>query len=222
MNQGGTITSLGYNLDSGPTCAAFLNQATDLTNTDPMLGPLTAEGDTFVHPLMAGSPAIDTGSCTDTNGDPILFDQRGISRPQGATCHIGAYEFVEEVVPVYGVDLNTATTALSGTVGTAVTYIFSLTNTGDTTDTFDITLTGAVWPVTGTTSIELGAGETTPFDVTVWVPADAEDGAMDSVTVTATSQGDETMSDSVVLMTTAVANSTEPPIYTLFLPLVTR
>ncbi|MBK8433883.1 MAG: hypothetical protein IPL28_22485 [Chloroflexi bacterium] len=45
---------------------------------------------------------------------------------------------------------------------------------------------------------------------------------MDSVIVMATSQGDDTMSDSVVLMTTAVADSTEPPTYTIFLPLVTR
>ena len=222
VNNGGTITSLGYNLDSGPTCAAFFNQATDLTSTDPMLGPLTADGDTYVHPLMAGSPAIDAGSCTDANGDLILFDQRGVSRPQGATCDIGAYEFVAEVVPVYGINLSVATTALSGTVGTAVTYTLSLTNTGDMTDTFDITLTGAVWTVTGTTSIELGVGEAAQFDVTVWVPADAEDGAMDSVIVMATSQGDDTMSDSVVLMTTAVADSTEPPTYTIFLPLVTR
>ena len=222
VNNGGTITSLGYNLDSGPTCAAFFNQATDLTSTDPMLGPLTADGDTYVHPLMAGSPAIDAGSCTDANGDLILFDQRGVSRPQGATCDIGAYEFVAEVVPVYGINLSVATTALSGTVGTAVTYTLSLTNTGDMTDTFDITLTGAVWTVTGTTSIELGVGETAQLDVTVWVPADAEDGAMDSVTITATSQGDDTVSDSVVLMTTAVAESTEPSTYTIFLPLITR
>jgi hypothetical protein len=222
VNNGGTITSLGYNLDSGSTCAAFFNQASDLTSTDPMIGSLTADGDTFVHPLMAGSPAIDAGSCTDADDNPILFDQRGISRPQGATCDIGAYEFVEEFVPAYGVDLSAATTALSGTVGTAVTYTISLANSGDITDTFTITLTGAVWMVSGATSIELGAGETAQFDVTVWIPADAEDGAMDSVTVMATSQGDETVSDSVLLTTTAVAESTEPPTYTIFLPLVTR
>ena len=94
FNFGGTISSLGYNLDSGPTCADFFDQATDLTSTDPMLGPLTADGDTYVHPLMAGSPAIDAGSCTDAAANPILFDQRGMSRPQGAACDIGAYEFV--------------------------------------------------------------------------------------------------------------------------------
>jgi CSLREA domain-containing protein len=56
-----------------------------------------ADSDTYVHPLMPSSPALDAGSCTDANGDPILFDQRGMSRPQGAACDIGAYEKAESV-----------------------------------------------------------------------------------------------------------------------------
>ncbi|MFO7537978.1 MAG: CSLREA domain-containing protein, partial [Chloroflexota bacterium] len=95
FNNGGTMTSLGYNLEATDSCG--FNQASDLVNTDPLLGGLTADGDTYVHPLMGGSPAIDAGSCTDANGDPILFDQRGMSRPQGAACDIGAYEKAESV-----------------------------------------------------------------------------------------------------------------------------
>ncbi|MBK8433888.1 MAG: hypothetical protein IPL28_22510 [Chloroflexi bacterium] len=45
-------------------------QASDLVDTDPLLGALTAEGATHVHPLMANSPAIDAGSCTDANANP--------------------------------------------------------------------------------------------------------------------------------------------------------
>jgi CSLREA domain-containing protein len=216
LNNGGVISSLGYNLDSGATCAPFFDQATDLTETNPMLGPLTADGDTYVHPLMAGSPAIDAGSCADAADNPILFDQRGVSRPQGATCDIGAYEFA----PIYGLDLSAITTELTGTVNTAVTYTLSLTNTGNISDVFDISLTGATWTVDGATSLTLGAGETAEFMVTVSVPAEASAGDMDSVTVMAASQGNDAVSDSVVLTTTAVIESVEPPTYTIFLPLV--
>jgi hypothetical protein len=217
LNNGGAISSLGYNLDSGATCAPFFDQAADLTETNPMIGPLTADGDTYVHPLMAGSPAIDAGSCADAADNPILFDQRGVSRPQGATCDIGAYEFA----PIYSLDLSAITTELTGTVNTAVTYTLSLTNTGNISDVFDISLTGATWTVDGETSLTLGAGETAEFMVTVSVPAEASAGDMDSVTVMAASQGNDAVSDSVVLTTTAVIESVEPPTYTIFLPLVT-
>lgn len=49
-------------------------------------------GSTLTHALLAGSPAIDAGSCTDTEGKPVTVDQRGEPRPQGAGCDIGAYE----------------------------------------------------------------------------------------------------------------------------------
>jgi len=53
----------------------------------PRLGPLQINrGATATHALLAGSPALDTGGvCTGS-------DQRGISRPQGGKCDIGAYE----------------------------------------------------------------------------------------------------------------------------------
>ncbi len=82
------ITSLGHNLDSGTTCA-FTGPG-DLSNTDPKLGPLQNNGGfTLTHALLTGSPAIDAG---DNNGCPST-DQRGIARPQGLRCDIGAFEF---------------------------------------------------------------------------------------------------------------------------------
>ena len=58
-------------------------------NADPLLGPLQDNGGpTQTHALPAGSPAIDAAvlaNCPAT-------DQRGVSRPQGTACDIGAYE----------------------------------------------------------------------------------------------------------------------------------
>ncbi len=84
---GRAIASAGHNLDSGNTCG--FASIGDLTNTDPRLGPLQDNGGaTFTHALLAGSPAIDAG---DPAGCPAT-DQRGVARPQGAACDIGAYE----------------------------------------------------------------------------------------------------------------------------------
>jgi len=81
----------GFNLDSGTSCR--LSQATDLTSTDPMLAPLASNGGpTQTQALKAASPAIDHGG-TSANGCPPT-DQRGVTRPQGPACDIGAFEFV--------------------------------------------------------------------------------------------------------------------------------
>lgn len=82
------ITSQGHNLSSDNTCS--LQAAGDLTNTNPRLGSLANNGgQTQTLALLAGSPAIDAGSPTCP---PPTTDQRGVRRPQGAHCDIGAFE----------------------------------------------------------------------------------------------------------------------------------
>jgi hypothetical protein len=86
-NCAGAPTSLGGNLDSRNQC--HFTAATDQVNTDPLLGPLHDNGgpaDTLS--LLQGSPAIDAGTnsgCPDT-------DERGVLRPAGPACDIGAFE----------------------------------------------------------------------------------------------------------------------------------
>jgi len=56
-----------------------------------LLGPLAANGGpTPTHALLLGSPAFGAGTNT---GCPAT-DQRGIVRPQGILCDIGAFERV--------------------------------------------------------------------------------------------------------------------------------
>jgi len=60
---------------------------------DPLLLPLGKYGGpTLTHALKSGSPALDAGFCTDMCGDIVKEDQRGVSRPQGRVCDIGAFE----------------------------------------------------------------------------------------------------------------------------------
>ena len=69
------------------TCAT--DPAFNFLVADAVVGPLTDNGGlTRTHALLAGSPAIDRGQSCPSD------DQRGVSRPQGGACDIGAYEYV--------------------------------------------------------------------------------------------------------------------------------
>ena len=65
--------------------------AGDKANTDPQLGVLTNNGGTTqTHALPGASPAVNAGG----GCPPPATDQRGVPRPQGPACDIGAYELV--------------------------------------------------------------------------------------------------------------------------------
>jgi CSLREA domain-containing protein len=87
----GPVESLGHNLEDRNDCG--FNAPGDLINTDPRLRPLADYGGpTLTHALFPGSPAINAG---DATGCPAT-DQRGIPRPFGPACDIGAVEYAGE------------------------------------------------------------------------------------------------------------------------------
>ncbi|MFN2234535.1 MAG: choice-of-anchor Q domain-containing protein [Anaerolineales bacterium] len=123
FNSDGFINSLGNNLESADTCG--FNAAGDFVNTQPMLGPLQNNGgQTDTEALLAGSPAINAG----TNTDCPSTDQRGVNRPQGITCDIGAYELVD------GNQADIAITVVDASdpvlVGDLITYTLTISNAG--------------------------------------------------------------------------------------------
>jgi len=72
---------------------------TNILTTDPLLGSLgNFGGFTQTMPLLAGSSAIDTGNDATCS----LTDQRGVPRPQGAHCDIGAFELQTLLMAVPG------------------------------------------------------------------------------------------------------------------------
>ncbi len=88
----GQFVSLGHNLSNTDDCN--LVGLGDLPNTDPLLGPLQDNGGTTpTHALLAGSSAIDAAAL-----DCPATDQRGVARPQGPRCDIGAFEAVYETM----------------------------------------------------------------------------------------------------------------------------
>lgn len=92
-NCSGAVTSSGSNLDSGDSCQ--FRATGDLTNNDPKLGPLRDNGGpTQTQALLLGSPAID--AVAEIACPPPATDQRGVTRPQGPRCDMGAFE-VDEI-----------------------------------------------------------------------------------------------------------------------------
>jgi hypothetical protein len=87
------LDSQGYNL-TGANSGCDLSGVGDQTVTPgdvfvTVLGPLQNNGGpTWTHALLTGSPAIDAGSSSGCEAT----DQRGVTRPQGAACDVGAYE----------------------------------------------------------------------------------------------------------------------------------
>jgi predicted outer membrane repeat protein len=84
----GTIDGANNLADDGTCGAGFTNSPTIL------LGALgNYGGSTQTIPILAGSSAIDAGDDTVCAAAPVNgLDQRGVTRPQGAHCDIGAYE----------------------------------------------------------------------------------------------------------------------------------
>ncbi|HET6633326.1 MAG TPA: choice-of-anchor Q domain-containing protein [Rhodanobacteraceae bacterium] len=83
--KGGCVIGEGFDCDA------------TVLDADPQLGPLQQNGG-FTPTMLPGpeSVAIDEGSAADCSAK----DQRGISRPQGAACDIGAVELIQAQLSV--------------------------------------------------------------------------------------------------------------------------
>ena len=92
FNNGGMVTSHGYNISSDDG-GGLLTGPGDQINTDPLLGPLHDHGGpTLTHLPMRGSPAIDAGDPNFT--PPPYHDQRGacFDRVFGPRIDVGSVE----------------------------------------------------------------------------------------------------------------------------------
>jgi subtilisin family serine protease len=91
---------------------------------------------------------------------------------------------------VYDFDLAPAVGADIGIAGEVVTFTLTLTNLGNTEDTVNLTAADNLWDVNlPVTSFYLALGASVDVLVEVSIPADAMEGDVDLVTITATSEG---------------------------------
>ena len=97
------LQSQGHNLSDDSH--GFDSSLGDLTNTNPVIGPLADNGDPLAptFALLPGSPAI---AAADPSS-PVNQDERGVSRPQGNAPDIGAFELRPVSYGVSGDDQST-------------------------------------------------------------------------------------------------------------------
>ncbi len=137
----GTVTNGANNLIEVNGSEAFAC-GIPVSTADPLLGPLADNGGlTGTMSFLSGSPAINAGNdvnCPNT-------DQRGVPRPHGVHCDIGAYEYQDTISPV----VNSITRAdFDRTSASSVDFnvTFSEAVTGvDKTD-FQLTTGGVITP----------------------------------------------------------------------------
>lgn len=96
---GGTLESQGYNLVQSTTnCTITGTTLGNILNQEAKIGPLASNGgSTPTHALLGGSPALNAGNplAPGSGGNACAAtDQRGVARPLGSRCDIGAFEGV--------------------------------------------------------------------------------------------------------------------------------
>jgi hypothetical protein len=92
-NVSGTIEDAGHNLSSD--FSANFTSPSSRSGIDPEIGPVSDNGGpTPTIALRPRSPALDAG---DDSACPPT-DQRGVTRPQGVACDIGAFELAPKLV----------------------------------------------------------------------------------------------------------------------------
>jgi hypothetical protein len=102
--SGGVFVSQGHNLSDDAFCTTWLTGVGDNNSTAPGLDPAGLKdngGPTQTIALLPTSVAVDAvplTDCTLTDGTtPVATDQRGVERPAGSACDIGAFELVQTI-----------------------------------------------------------------------------------------------------------------------------
>jgi CSLREA domain-containing protein len=106
----GSVTDGGYNLASDTSCP--FSAPTSLNNIDPLLLPLQDNGGPTATQALCTGPGSPEASCPGASpaldlippgingcGTTIATDQRGVLRPQGPGCDMGAVEEAAALLP---------------------------------------------------------------------------------------------------------------------------
>lgn len=153
-DDGGGLVSQGYNLSSDASCATSFTMTGDLNSTAAGLAPAGLAdngGPTQTIALLSTSAAVDAipvADCTDVSGNTVSADQRGVSRPQGAGCDIGAFEFENTSVPFSAFDLKLSIDSTAPGFSLKGTFTLGAASDGINPLTEPVTITLGTYSVT--------------------------------------------------------------------------
>lgn len=213
------LVDAGNNLQFPAEKNVNQNVTSSVTIVDPLLDFLQKVGGVLVHPLKAGSPAIDKASGAPTT------DQRGLARQDGDAngsilADIGAFEFESGAVvtPVPEIEVLDGTTSItdgaiaplnfgSTPVGTNLTKSFVIKNVGTEALNLSNLQLPAGFAMVGALPATVAAGE----QVSVQISLDATAAGTPSGELTfATNDADENPFN-FAITGTVTAPPTEPP-----------
>jgi uncharacterized repeat protein (TIGR01451 family) len=204
--------------------------ATGVTITDPIPANTTftsaADGGTLANgkvtwsglSVAAGASvsvhfSVSIKSVLASSVKSIVDDGLTVTSAQGVGTTGSAH--LTPIAPSYDVSVTPASQTDGGNPGDTVAYHLHVSNLGANADTYTL---GAAGTFTSTildgacaapiTSIAVASGATGDVCVNVQIPAAATNGTTDTTTLTATSTGDPTVSDSATVKTIAVTVGT--------------
>ncbi len=165
------LTSLGHNLFGDNVDCPSISSDLDLISLGLGIGNVLESlnnngGSTQTHALVSGSPGINAGD----NGACPINDQRGITRSQGVSCDIGAYELLLPSVSLS----KTLQLGNNNPIqpGDLLTYTITVVNNGDgnaigvtISDTLPMYIDGS--DVSETVNISAGTSLTITLNVTL-------------------------------------------------------
>jgi photosystem II stability/assembly factor-like uncharacterized protein len=162
-----------------------------------------------LHFSVSIEAALDKNISTITNDGIVVTSAAGPGTTGSPT--------TTPIAPPYSVRLSPDNQAKQERPGSSVTYELHLRNLGYNDDSYDVTKSGTfdshLFQADCTTALPATVGPITPgatrdLCVQVDIPANAANNAVDVTTVTATSVGDPSVSDSATVTTTAAAAHT--------------
>ena len=170
---------------------------------------MTASAGQFSGPVAAVQATIDTTGWS--LGRHLLFVE---SQDAAGNWGVPSAVFVDVAEQAYGVALSGDDQSGAIGFGNPLAYRLTVTNTGLVSDSFAVTVTRSVWPVSAPEQIgPLAPLASADFTVTIQVPLTATVGTTNTVTITVASQA-EPAQQRTRRLTTQVIN------YPLFFPII--